>query len=84
MDILIYGCNKLIKLKKNKVIEYDIDYILDNLGISYEKFVYMCLLFGCDYVKPIPKMKPLELYNIALNCNSLKDALFGLLSLFLK
>ena len=32
MDILAYGCDKLIKLKKDKVIEYDINHILNVLN----------------------------------------------------
>merc|ERR1712146_823462 len=28
MDILVFGCKKMIKFKSNKIIEYDLDYIL--------------------------------------------------------
>ena len=63
MDLLIFGCKKMIKFNNKKIFEYDLDYILFKLQISFEQFLDMCLLFGCDYLKPIPKIDTQEIYN---------------------
>ena len=69
MDLLIFGCKKMIKFNNKKIFEYDLDYILFKLQISFEQFLDMCLLFGCDYLKPIPKIDTQEIYNNILNNN---------------
>ena len=56
MDILVAGCKNMIKFEKSQVLHYDLDFILDNLDINYYNFVDMCVIFGCDYVKPIPHL----------------------------
>lgn len=52
LDILLYNCKKVISIKKGIVYEYDLDFILKNLNISNKQFTYMCILMGCDYIKP--------------------------------
>ena len=64
MDILIFGCENLIKMHKDTIYEYDINHILNILDINFDQFMNMCLLFGCDYIKPIIKKTSIELYNI--------------------
>ena len=40
MDFLTFGCNTLIKKSKaNKIIELNLDNILDELKISYQQFI---------------------------------------------
>lgn len=73
MDILVFGCKKMIKFKSNKVIEYDLDYILKKLDIKYDKFVELCILLGCDYLKPILRLSPNEIYYNYINCENLTD-----------
>ena len=51
MDMLAIGCKKTIKFKEGKILEFDLDYILSKLEISYDQFVELCLMFGCDYIK---------------------------------
>ena len=69
MDLLIFGCRKMIKFQNKKICEYDLDYILFKLQISFDQFLDMCLLFGCDYLKPIPKIDTQEIYNSISNNN---------------
>lgn len=52
LDILLYNCQNMISIKKGKVYEYNLEYILQKLNISFNKFIYMCILLGCDYIKP--------------------------------
>ena len=52
LDILLYKCENIISIKKGKVYKYNLCYILQKLNISYKKFIYLCILMGCDYIKP--------------------------------
>lgn len=52
LDILLYKCENIISIKKGKVYKYNLTYILQKLNITYKKFIYLCILMGCDYVKP--------------------------------
>ena len=63
MDLLIFGCKKMIKFQNKKIYEYDLDYILHKLRINFDQFLDMCLLFGCDYLKPIIKVNTQNIYN---------------------
>ena len=73
MDILVFGCKKMIKFKSNKIIEYDLDYILDKLHLEYKKFIELCILFGCDYLKPLLRNKPDVIYNNYMNQNNIEN-----------
>ena len=55
MDFLTFGCSKLIKnLKGNKkIIELNLEDILEELDISYESFINLTILLGCDYAPTI-------------------------------
>ena len=70
MDLLIFGCRKMIKFQNKKIYEYDLDYILFRLQISFDQFLEMCLLFGCDYLKPLPKIDTQDIYQNISNNNS--------------
>lgn len=52
LDILLYHCKKVISIKKGIILEYDLDFILKKLFLYEDKFIYMCILMGCDYIKP--------------------------------
>lgn len=52
LDILLYHCKKVISIKKGIILEYDLDFILKKLFLYQDKFIYMCILMGCDYIKP--------------------------------
>ena len=73
MDILVSGCNDMIKFNKGEIIHYQLDHILQVLDLEYEKFVELCVLFGCDYVKPIPKLDNNKIYNLVKQDMSLKE-----------
>tara|TARA_B100000795_G_scaffold264328_2_gene244702 strand:+ start:2152 stop:3147 length:996 start_codon:yes stop_codon:yes gene_type:complete len=58
MDFLPSGCGVLLRNynNSNKVTEYNLQYILQILNLSYEQFVDFCILCGCDYTCKIPKL----------------------------
>jgi len=57
MDILTFGAKKLLRnissSKKNEIIEYDLEKILLDLKYTYQEFIDLCILLGCDYVDHI-------------------------------
>ena len=57
MDLLAFGCKKIIRLIDGNLYEYDLDKILNRLQINYEQFVEMCIIIGCDYIKNL-KINP--------------------------
>lgn len=75
MDMLALGCGRTIKFQDGKVYEFDLTYILSGLDISYEQFVEMCLLFGCDYIKPAFKLDNNESYNLIKKYGCIKNIL---------
>lgn len=72
MDILVFGCKKMIKFYNKKILEYDLDFILEELNLSFDKYLEMCIYFGCDYLKPILRIDTNEIYNYIKN-NSIND-----------
>ena len=58
MDILTFGTNKLLRglSAKDHLIEYDLDILLDELGLTMDQFIDVCILLGCD--SRFPQGKP--------------------------
>ena len=73
MDILVFGCKKMIKFKSSKIVEYDLDYILNKINLNYNQFIELCILFGCDYLKPLLRDKPDIIYNKYKNADNILD-----------
>jgi flap endonuclease-1 len=69
MDILTFGSPKIIRnLTSNKKIplEIDLENVLKQLNFSYEEFIELCILFGCDYCPNITDVNfnvIFEIYN---------------------
>ena len=58
MDFLPSGCGILLRNynNSNKILEYNLKYILQILNFTYDQFVDFCILCGCDYTCKIPKL----------------------------
>ena len=72
MDILTFGSPKIIRnLTSNKKvpIEIELDEILKKLDLTYEEFIELCILFGCDYCTSLTELQPKEIYNHYINNN---------------
>ena len=74
VDILTFGCPRLVKIIKNKVYFYSLQTILNNLSIEYNQFVEFCALLGCDYCKSVRTNNIDELISI-LRSSSLDKTL---------
>jgi len=65
MDTLAFGSPKMIrtnidrKLKRSDLISIiDLNKILETLGLSYDEFLDMCIMCGCDYCSNISRVGP--------------------------
>lgn len=66
MDILTFGSPRIIRnLTNNKKIpiEIELNKVLEKLSLSYEQFIELCILFGCDYCSSLSDVKQNEIYN---------------------
>jgi flap endonuclease-1 len=61
MDTLAFSTPILLKRltdSKHNTVEIKIDKVLKGLGLSYDQFVDLCILCGCDYCGSIPGVGP--------------------------
>ena len=65
MDFLPSGCGKLLRNYNlsNTLLVYDLDMILDTIGLNYDEFVDFCILCGCDYTGKITRLGSISAYN---------------------
>ncbi|KFY72513.1 hypothetical protein V499_07361 [Pseudogymnoascus sp. VKM F-103] len=64
MDTLCFDSPILIRhltfseARKEPIQEIHVDKVLEGLGMDRKQFVDLCILLGCDYLDPIPKVGP--------------------------
>lgn len=75
MDMLALGCGRTIKFLDGKVLEFNLEYILSELQLSHEQFVEMCLMFGCDYIRPSFRVNNIEIYELIKKYKSIDTIL---------
>lgn len=75
-DYICYGCDHVIEIKNDGVMEYNYHIIENKLNfISKDEFVIFCILLGCDYFKNhlIMKHKYREIFYIFRNSPPFKS-----------
>lgn len=78
MDMFVYGCPRVIRylsLSKHTAVVYDVDSILNDLGISQKQLRQICVLAGTDYNLGSSDTKNtlnnvLKLFKKYIKCNS--------------
>ena len=78
MDILTFGSPKIIRnlTSFNKIpLEIELDKILNSLNLTYEQFIELCILFGCDYCYNLSDVKYNEIYNTYIKYKSIDKTL---------
>ncbi len=66
MDHLTSGAKYLMRdfnVNNNNVKCYDLEKIKETLGLSNEKWIELCILFGCDYLKRIKGLGTVSSYK---------------------
>ena len=67
MDILTFGSPKIIRnltSSKTNLIEIDLQNILNTLDLTYDQFIELCIMFGCDYCPSVNDIKTSEIYKV--------------------
>lgn len=78
MDILTFGSPKIIRnltSSKKIPIEINLDSILTQLKLSYEQFIELCILFGCDYCSNLSEVKCSQIYETYIKHHNIEDTL---------
>jgi flap endonuclease-1 len=81
MDILTFGSPIIIRnlTSYNKLpIQIELNKVLENLNLTYEQFIELCILFGCDYCYNIPDIKYNDIYNVYIKFKSIEKTLIEL------
>jgi flap endonuclease-1 len=84
MDILTFGSPKIIRnlsSTKKEPIELNLNNILKRLNLTYDEFIELCILFGCDYCPIISDIKTQQLYQIYNKHKSIEETLIDIKSL---
>jgi flap endonuclease-1 len=68
-DALTFGATKVIFGEKL----YTLDSILSGLDLTYESFIDLCILCGCDYTGTIPKVGPVNALKLIKKHNSIDN-----------
>ena len=75
-DILANGGNIFIRnfnASNNYIIEYSLTKILELLDITYEEFIDICILCGCDYTTKIKGIGPINAYKFIKKYKSIEN-----------
>ena len=79
MDTLAFGCPRMIRtcldksIKRKDIISIiDLDVVLQGFELTYDEFVDLCILCGCDYCPSIPKVGTVRSYNYIQNYRNIE------------
>jgi flap endonuclease-1 len=74
LDVLAFGASRMIRnLTNGDLIEIDLSIVLKDLEFTYEQFVDMCILCGCDYISNIPGIGPKTARNLIKKYKSINN-----------
>ncbi|KAG8529345.1 Elongation of fatty acids protein 2 [Bacidia gigantensis] len=59
--------------RKEPIQEFHLDRVLAGLDMDQKQFIDLCILLGCDYVDPIPKVGPSTAYNLVKEYGTLEN-----------
>ena len=79
MDTLPYGCPNLIRncldrsqKRKDLISIIHLDKLLFDIGLTYEQFVELCILCGCDYCSNIQRVGNVKALSIMKEFGSIE------------
>lgn len=79
LDVLAFGSPCLIRNLAQRsdkdIIEINLDTVLNELGFSYDEFLDLCILCGCDYAKSLEGIGPKSAYKLIVKYRNIEDAL---------
>jgi len=81
MDILTFGSPSIIRnISSNKKIPIQIELtnILNKFNITYEQFIELCILFGCDYCTHLNNINFTIIFNTFIKYKNIEETLNNL------
>lgn len=78
MDALTFASPILLRnlnSKKEPIIEINYDVMLKELQLSYDEFVDLCILCGCDYLGRVEGVGPVGAYKLITEHRTLEKIL---------
>lgn len=78
MDTLTFGTPHLLRhltagdQKKQPIVEVTLSKALEQMELSYDQFVDLCILLGCDYCEPVRGMGPRTAWNLIKEHHSIE------------
>ena len=78
MDILTFGSPRIIRnLTSSKKIPLEIalNDVLEKFNITYEQFIELCILFGCDYCPNLTDVKHNDIHSVYIKHKSIEKTL---------
>jgi flap endonuclease-1 len=81
MDILTFGSPRIIRnLTSSKKIplEIELSKILETLNITYNEFIELCILFGCDYCHNLTDIKTNVIFTFYMKNKTIEKTLDAL------
>lgn len=77
-DILANGGKYFLQnfnVNNNKIIEYDLDKILESFDVTYEQFIDICILCKCDYTSSIKNIGVEKAYKFIKEYKNIEGVL---------
>lgn len=78
MDLLTFGTEKLLRnINGNKIIEITLSNILKECGLTYDQFIDLCIMMGCDYCPTIDGIGMHNAYKLIKKYDNLDNIVNG-------
>ena len=82
MDTLTFGCPNMIRncmdksnKRKDMISIINLNKILEEMVLTYEQFVELCIMCGCDYCTNIPRIGQVKAYQFIKEYGSIEKFL---------
>ena len=82
MDSLTFGCPRMIRtcldksVKRKDIISViHLDKVLEGFKLTYQEFIDLCILCGCDYCKNIPRIGNKTAYSLVQKYRCIEELL---------
>ena len=76
LDFLTHGCKNILynySYSSSKMTLYNLEKVLKDLELSYESFIDLSIMLGCDYSCKIPGFGPVTGYKLITEYNSFTE-----------
>ena len=75
MDCLPFGACKFLRnfnMNKNYITQIDLSVLLEKLDVTYDQFIDICILSGCDYCAKISGIGCIKAYKLIKKHNNIE------------